>query len=287
MVMIICAFALALAAMLYLASAPVYAEGTLIGQATAGEGGSLSGNAAGDQSGHECAVSNYTSGGWVYVFRAKDPAIGKALAENMKKACANNHIGYDMADRMSLYHVAEANDWDLETITTNCETTCVDLVSVCLNAAGVKAPYGWASKAVYGDLMPTGLFDVFTSSDYTHSAANLLPGDILCNPNAPHTAMVVESMNSFYFDVSYKDTKGKTQTTQVKDGDEIVLNMNNGEDVVPVTIETTTDLSSYEPDRDGAKFKGWEKNEGESFSAKYQTQMASIKTGNERKKLGK
>lgn len=285
-VTLVCAFVLFFAAMFYLASAPVYAEGTRIGQATAGEGGSLSGNVAGDQSGNECAVSNYGGKGWVYVFRAKDPATGKALAENMKKACANNHIGYDMKDRMTLYYVAEANGWDLETITTNCETTCVDLVSVCLNAAGVAAPKGWSSKAVYGDLMATGLFDCFTSADYTHSAANLLPGDILCNPNAPHTAMIVESPNSFYFDVTYQDTKGETQSTKVKDGDEIVLNLNNGEAVVPVTVETTTDLESYEPKRDGAKFKGWEKNEGESFSAKYQTQMMAISTGNERREIG-
>lgn len=284
MVLITCAFVLCLVVSFFIASAPVYAEGTVIGQAAAGEGGSLSGNVAGDQSGHEVATSAYKGGKWVYVFRAKDPALAKQLAENMKAACANDHIGYDMKDRMTLYYVAEANGWDLSTITTNCETTCVDLVSVCLNAAGVSAPYGWASKAVYGDLMPTGLFDCISGSDY--SAAMALPGDILCNPNMPHTAMIVESPNPFYFDVTYRDSKGKSQTTQVKDGDEIVLNLNNGEKEVPVTIETTTDLSEYEPDREGASFKGWKKNSDESFSAKYTSEMASISTGNERKSIG-
>ena len=285
MVMIACAFILCLAVSFLIASAPVYAEGTVIGQAAAGEGGSLTGNVAGDQSGHEVATSTYKGGKWVYVFRAKDPATAKAIAENMKAACANNHIGYDMKDRMTLYYVAEANGWDLSTITTNCETTCVDLVSVCLNAAGVPAPYGWASKSVYGDLMPTGLFDCIPGSEYDASMA--LPGDILCNPNMPHTAMIVESPNKFFFDVTYRDSKGKSQTTQVMDGEEITLNLNNGNKEEKVTVETTTDLSEYEPDRDGARFKGWTKNDDDTFSAKYQSEMASISTGNKRKSIGK
>lgn len=286
MAMIICAFVLCLVVSFFIASDPVYAVGTRIGQAAAGEGGSLSGNVAGDQSGHEVATANYGGKGWVYVFRAKDPAIGKALAQKMIDACANDHIGYDMKDRMTLYYVAEANNWDLATITTNCETTCVDLVSVCLNAVGINAPYGWSSKAVYGDLMATGEFDVFTSADYLHSDAYLLPGDILCNPNAPHTAMIIESPNSFYFDVTYKDTKGQSQTTKVRDGDEITLNLNNGKKVESVTIETTTDLEEYEPERDGAEFKGWNMNSDESFSAKYESEMAAISTGNKRKSIG-
>ena len=53
MAMIICAFVLCLAASFFIAAKPVYAEGTRIGQAAAGEGGSLSGNVAGDQSGNE------------------------------------------------------------------------------------------------------------------------------------------------------------------------------------------------------------------------------------------
>lgn len=285
MTMIACAFVLCLVVSFFIALSPVYAVGTVIGQAAAGEGGSLSGNVAGDQSGHEVAVSNYRGGKWTYVFRAKDPATAKKIAQFMKDACANDHIGYDMKDRMTLYYVAEANNWDLTTITTNCETTCVDLVSVCLNAAGVKAPYGWSSKAVYGDLMPTGLFECIPGSEYSASMA--LPGDILCAPDMPHTAMIVESPNPFYFDVTYKDSKGQSQTTKVMDGSEIKLNLNNGKKEVPVTIETTTDLSEYEPDRDGAKFKGWSKNDDDSFSAKYQSEMAAISTGNVRKAIGK
>ena len=88
MVLITCAFVLCLVVSFFITSAPVYAEGTVIGQAAAGEGGSLSGNAAGDQSGHEVATSAYKGGKWVYVFRAKDPALAKQLAENMKAACA-------------------------------------------------------------------------------------------------------------------------------------------------------------------------------------------------------
>ena len=274
---------------------PAYAvSDTRIGQATCGEGGKMVGGQPGDQTGSEVAESDWGYGSssgspyhWVYVFRAKDPLTGKKLAENMKAACANNHIGYDRhsPDRETLYDCAKANNWDIATITTNCETTCVDVVSVCCNAAGISTPRSWASVNVYSDLMATGMFDVFTSSDYTASSANLLPGDILCNPNAPHTAMVIDSVNSFYFDVTYQDEEGESQTIQVEDGSEIVLNPNNGTSPVPITIEEPTDLSSYDPGKGGAVFKGWEKNEDDTFTADYELAMRAIRTENNKKTI--
>ena len=79
------------------------ASGVKIGQATSGDHGSR-GNKAGDQSGSEVSVSNWSYGRssdspfhWNYVFRAKDPMLGLQLAKNMKAAAANNHVGYDQS----------------------------------------------------------------------------------------------------------------------------------------------------------------------------------------------
>ena len=259
---------------------PVYAE--TLGQATSGENG-LSGNTAGDQSGKEVALCNWY-GGWKYVFRAKDPDTAKIIAETMKAACANNHIGYDMEDRLTLYDRAYEQDWDVSKITTNCETTCVDLVAVCLNAAGINAPRGWSSKSVYNTLMPTGLFECFTSTDYVSSPEKLLPGDILCAPDKPHTAMVVESRNKLQFKVIYKNTEGKTRTVRIEEGDTIILNPNNQEELENIEVNNSINLKNYTPEKPGGTFIGWKKNKS-NFSAQYNMRYAPIMTGNKPKKI--
>lgn len=257
-----------------------------IGEAACGENG-LTGNSPGNQTGNELQTGGFY-GGWTYVFRAKDPSIAKKMAASMKAACENQHVGYDLKDpdRETLYDVAKANDWDIASITTDCETTCVDLVSVCLNSAGVEMPSAWASVAVYGDLMPTGQFDCYTSSDYTNSPAKLLPGDILCNPGGPHTAMVIESPNKFLFEVKYIDEQGGDQTAKAEEGSEVKLYLNNGKDSTPVTIIDQTDLGKYAPSKSGYEFKGWEKKEDENtFTARYSSSQRALRTGSKKKDL--
>ena len=175
-----------------------------IGQATNDERGKIRGGKAGDQTGGEVGYDKWTYSSkkgaynnWRYVIRAKDPAIAKKLADSMKKACLNNHIGYDQQspDRFSCYDEAKAVGWKLDKITKDCETTCASIVSVCLNAAGIKVDRYWDSSLVYKDLKATGKFNIFTSAEFTASPDLLEAGDILVSPGA-HTVMVVESPNS-------------------------------------------------------------------------------------------
>ena len=269
---------------------PAYADSVVVGEACSGEGGKLHGCSAGDQSGSEVDLGGWSCGGassWDYVLRAKDPSIAKKLAANMIAACNNDHVGYDQdsPDRDSLYDAAKANNWDIAGITTNCETTCASVVSVCLNAAGVSVPRTWCSGEVRDDVMATGMFDCYTSSDYTRSSAKLLPGDILVNDEV-HTAMVVESPNPFEFEVKYQDTKGKAQTTKVVEGDNIQLNLNNGKKVQSVKIEDTTDLSTYKPEKQGASFSGWKHDDEEDvFVAQYKPSVMAIQTQKKKVKI--
>ena len=270
------------------------AGGVKIGQATNGEGGKLNGCKAGDQSGGEVSISNWSYGKssgspfhWKYVFRAKDPSIGKALAENMKAAAANNHVGYDQKspDRYSFYTAAQNADWDISAITTNCETTCASAISVCLNAAGISVPKLWYSGVVAKDLQNTGEFYCYTSSDFTASSAKLLPGDILVNPDK-HTAMVVESPNPFQFEVKYKETGVEEDTSVLVDeGTELTLVPNNGEDVETVVVEDKVDLAEYAPEKGAFNFTGWKKGSDGVFSAEFDSGSA-IKTTNEIEKIG-
>lgn len=182
-----------------------YSKSIVIGQAASGEGGKLRGCKAGDQSGKEVSTTKWSYSkkngaynNWKYVFRAKDPNVALKIAASMRAACDNNHVGYDQRypDRCTLYDEAKKANWDISSITTDCETTCASVVSVCLNTAGVNVPRKWASTRVYKDLMKTGQFECLTSSKYTASKANLMPGDILCSPTK-HTAMVVKSPNRY------------------------------------------------------------------------------------------
>ena len=174
-----------------------------IGQAQANENWGTRGGKAGDQTGSEVCISKWSYNSkngvynnWKYVIRAKDPAIARKLADCMKKACVNNHIGYDQAapDRFTCYDEAKAVGWKLDKIKNDCETTCSSLVSVCLNAVGIKTDRYWDASLVVNDLKATGKFTLLTSSEFTANSDLLEPGDILVSPGA-HTAMVVESPN--------------------------------------------------------------------------------------------
>lgn len=180
------------------------ASSVRIGQATSDENGNIRGGKAGDQTGNEVATAkwSYSSrdgnyNNWKYVIRAKDPAIASRLADCMKKACANNHIGYDQSypDRCSAYDEAKAVNWQIDKIQNDCETTCAQIVSVCVNAVGISVGRYWDSSQVVDDLRATGKFSILTSSEFTASSSLLEPGDILVSPGV-HTAMVVESPNS-------------------------------------------------------------------------------------------
>ena len=270
---------------------PAYADSVIIGEAASGESG-LSGNKAGDQTGSEVSCGSWVYGGssdsphhWNYVLRAKDPSIAKKIAKNMIAACDNDYIGYDLGspDRTSLYDTAQAYDWDIAAIEDPCETTCSCVVSVCLNAAGIDVPRNWASGVVPEDVMATGQFECYTSSDYTASSAKLLPGDILVSTS--HTAMVVKSPNPFEFDVTYRDAEYGEQTIKVAEGEMIQMNFNNGAKIKSLKIEDSANLNNYEPVKKNAAFAGWEFKDNNIFAASYRPNVMAIGADSKKVKI--
>ena len=259
-----------------------------IGHAVSGENG-LSGNNPGDQSGREVFLTKweynmfeYATCHWTYVLRPKDPEVAKKIAAQMKAACKNKKIGYDQEypDRGSLYEAAKEVDWDLSKVDERCETTCTCLISVCLRSAGIKMPKYWMSGDVKDDLMETDQFYCFETKDYTASADKLVVGDILVNPRK-HTAMVVESPNPFTYPVTYVNTDGETQTEQLSEDSEIILNPNNGKDAEKIKVTKSLDLTEKVPVKNNYEFLGWEKTGESTFSAQYKGTMPSIKVKSE------
>ena len=175
----------------------------IIGQAAGNEKGGIRGGAAGDQKGgREVCTSGwkYSSkqgawNNWQYVARFTDPEKAIKAAEAMRAACENEHIGYDQGPgggRGELKALAEAANWDLSAITTDCEVSCSPLVGTCVCAAGVDfhVPNSTSDRDMLRPLQATGEFEILTDSKYTTSDKYLQQGDILVSPGK-HTGMVL------------------------------------------------------------------------------------------------
>ena len=162
----------------------------LIGHASIDERGKASGGTSGDQTLKEVCTRNWYNKPWNKVIRAKDANVAEKIAVAMEQACANNNIGYDQAQRTTLYTKAKEKNWNLSKITEKCECDCSSLVAVCVNAAGISV-----SKDIYtgnqaNALKATGSFTIYTADKYIKSDSNLKRGDILLKEGS-HTAIVL------------------------------------------------------------------------------------------------
>lgn len=160
-----------------------------IGQASIDENGKARGGKAGDQTAKELAVCNWYSFPWTTVIRPKDSKVAEKIASTMEKACKNDNIGYDQSQRTTLFTEAEKVKFDLSKITAKCETDCSALVSVCVNAAGIKVSKDMYTGNELAVLSGTNKFHVYTTKEYVSKKDNLKRGDILLGKG--HTAVVV------------------------------------------------------------------------------------------------
>ena len=150
-----------------------------IGSARIDERGKISGGAAGNQTGTELSTQNWYlhSKGW-RVLRPKDYAKAQKMAECMEMACKNMNIGYDQAQRNTLYKEAKQYDFDVSKVTKKVETDCSALVRVCCAYAGIKVDnFNTSSEA--SRLLSSGEFTELTDSKYTKSSTYLRMGDVL------------------------------------------------------------------------------------------------------------
>lgn len=172
-----------------------------IGHAHSDENGKAKGGKAGDQTKGEVVVQDWflRAKGWTHVFRAKDIKTAEKIAEAMERACFNNNIGYDQGQRTTLYEQAKTLKWDISKVKEKCECDCSSLVSVCVNAAGIKVNkdlYTGNQKAI---LQSTGKFDTLTNSKYLIKPNYLKRGDIILGPG--HTAVVLSNGDAEQFKV--------------------------------------------------------------------------------------
>lgn len=159
-----------------------------IGHLVSDENKRAHGGKAGDQTGRESYLCDWY-GPWEYVFRAKDPAVRKKIAQTMVDICNNENAGgYDQYERTTLYNEAKRLNWDIKAITKPCESDCSASVAVCINAAGIpisKDMYTGNEKQL---IEATGAFETYSAAEYTQQSDKLKKGDILQKKG--HTSIV-------------------------------------------------------------------------------------------------
>jgi uncharacterized protein YgiM (DUF1202 family) len=175
----------------------------LIGHASIGEDGTTKANKAGDQTkGEVCTRRWYEhKKGWGYILRPKNKKDAEAMAKCMEDACANNCIGYDQNDRLTLWEAVKNNGFkcDSKSLTKKVECDCSALVRVCMAYAGIKVA-NFRTATQIDTIMPTKKFKKIKFKD----ANQLKRGDIVVTKITPgHTAIVLtdavkETINNKY-----------------------------------------------------------------------------------------
>ena len=96
----------------------------------------------------------------------------------MGNATKNDHIGYDGSKATTLFYEAKKYDFDVSKVTKNVDTTCSNLVCVCINYAGTSFPDSASCRNnnLYKQL--TKRSNVFTVESY-NAGMSVYRGDIL------------------------------------------------------------------------------------------------------------
>ena len=150
------------------------------------ENGDVYSDYLGDNNGREYYICDWYDDQWGWVLRYPDINVAVCIAEVGRDAANNNHIGYGWGQRTSYYSRLRDAGWQPSNITTDCESDCSASTIAAVIAAGhlknVPALQGCnpgCSTADIRQILSGVGFQVFTSSDYTHSPNKLLPGDII------------------------------------------------------------------------------------------------------------
>lgn len=161
-----------------------------IGHASIDENGRAQNGKAGDQSKKEVCIRNWYlhNQGW-YVLRAKDKKVAENIAKCMEDACANDCIGYDQVQRLTLYDAVRTNGFrcDKDSLKVNVETDCSALIRVCLAYAGVTVGnFNTSNEKKF--ILATKKFE---EVDCGSTSNHLKRGDILVTRTKGHTVVVL------------------------------------------------------------------------------------------------
>lgn len=153
------------------------------------ENGNLWGGAAGDQTGREYKVAQWSDWGQVAVYRHPNAKVRSLIAKKSRSAAENDLVGYDQGQRMTFFTQLKKAGWDPSKIKTACEADCSSSTGAIIHAVGeelgdakLKAyDYELSTHSMDAALRAAG-FKKLTGSKYTDQSAYLVAGDIQLDP---------------------------------------------------------------------------------------------------------
>ena len=184
-----------------------------IAQASIDEHGNARGGQAGNQKGQpkgETNIKDWYKGsgaGWEELIKCKNPTLGKQAANVMVRIINSNLVGYDQGERNTLWKALKKYDWNVDRYIASGEKTETDCSAFVYTSYCVVLPSlrEWMEKkgnsAYCGNLWSvfnsygSGLFDRYTSSEYTRTTNYLQVGDLL-NVPSKHTVMICSTDGS-------------------------------------------------------------------------------------------
>lgn len=178
----------------------------MIGHASQSEKGTKYG-LVGDQTGKEVCTREWYSKPWQYCIRFKDPKKAEIVASNIEKACANDLVGYDQSQRLTLYEQYMKTK-DISKISVGCECDCSSLVSLCCIIAGANIPASCTTSNLKNKLAATNQVVVYTESKYLANSANLKRGDILLKEGSHVVVCLTDATNNPSYYPKYMGTSG-------------------------------------------------------------------------------
>lgn len=165
-----------------------------IGHASIDENKKARGGRAGDQTKKEVCIREFYKKPWVYLLRCTDPAKAEKMASACETMCANDNIGYDQNQRLTLSKELKSLNWDYTKLTTPCECDCSSFMTACIQCAGIDIPYPGNNAPTTSNMVTlfkkTGFFEVITIG--INEEKNLKRGDILVGKPGTHTVMVLD-----------------------------------------------------------------------------------------------
>lgn len=164
----------------------------LIGHASIAENGGINGR-PGDQTGREVCTRSWYNHPWNVMLICNDKALAARAADEMRKACANNRIGYGQGDRTTAYVSAKNNGGTFANASGN--TDCSQLVAGCYILAGLSSlsPNCWTGNLRQA-LLNTGKFTAYTDAAHISSDAYAEVGAIYLKEGS-HVVMALENKN--------------------------------------------------------------------------------------------
>lgn len=218
-----------------------------IAHASKGESGYVH-QAAGDQTGTEVCIRLWYSRPWDVVIRAKDRMLGRQIAVIAERLVSCPLIGYDQADRTSLWSECERIHWDIERLYEihPCECDCSSLIPVICRFCGVIIPKTCWTGSLEANLMATGKFEALRDRRYLDSGDYLHKGDFLLNTKSHVATALDDGPQAAGFVVGYKARVKVSDYLNVRMGPgtayPVIMLQGTNEDPTPYRLASGTNI---------------------------------------------